>query len=124
MSAKLFAFHVEGDSIPELQKSVQEGLAKLGASGGAAAGGKAAPTATKAAAAAPTATLDEVKNALTALKTAVDEKEGEDKKLGLKAVKGVLKKFGKTSSTDLEEEKYAECIAAAQAAMPKEDESF
>jgi hypothetical protein len=119
MANGLFAFHCEANSIAELQKAVQDGLTKLGASAGGAAGGKGA-----AASSGPKATLDEVKAALTKLKDAVDEKEGADKKLGIKAVKTVLKKFGVTSSTDLEEAKYGEAVAAAEAAMPKEDENF
>ncbi len=60
---------------------------------------------------------------VTALKTAVDG-DAPEKKLGIKAVKTVLKKFGVTESPALVGEQFAPCLEAIAAAMPKEDETF
>lgn len=127
--AKLLAFYVTAATVPELITQVEAGLAEVRKAGGAqapASGGK-APAAPKEtpAAAAPKATLEEIKNKLTELKTIIDTREGEDKKLGLKAIKALLKEFKVTQSPDLKPEQFDPFLAAVEAAIakqPKEDD--
>lgn len=118
---KLLAFHVEANSTKELASAVKEGLAELektAVTGGAAPEGKGKKEAKSDV---PKATLDGVKNALTALRKAIGGDDDEEKK-GLKAIKAVLKKFGVTVSTDLKEDQYGPVMKAIEAAMPKEEE--
>lgn len=120
MAQKLFAFYVDADSLPELKKAVNEGLAKMGEAGAASGGGKAAGGGASSGGA--KADLDAVKAALTNLKTAHDTKAGDptgkEKKVGIGKVKNVLKKFKVTNSKDLKEEDYAAVVKAATDAMP------
>lgn len=133
--AKLWAFHAEADSPAELVTIMKGGLAKLEGAGGSTAAptpakdapagkGKAAKDAPAKTAAADKATLPQVMEALTALKSALDTAEGGEKpKKGIKAVKAVLEKFGVTNSKDLTEDQYAPVIAAAKEATPEEEEA-
>ena len=115
---KLYAFHVEADSMEELLKQLDTQVSKLkGATGaGKAASGK-AEAASKSAEGGSKASLEDVKKALTSLKDAHDAKEA---KSGIKVVKGVLKKYSVTNSTDLTEDQYPAVIKSAEEAMPKE----
>lgn len=132
MGQKLWGFHGEADTPAELLTLMQEQTAKLQAMvGGAPAKEKAAKKEAapkekeeKAAPAGPASTLEEVKKALTDLRDAIDAKEGPDKKLGLKAVKTLLKKYGVTQSTDLKEDQLGAVKKDAEAAMPEAGEDF
>lgn len=126
-SGKLYAVHAEGDSVAEVVGKLEGALVELKGKGGAKPETKPEGKPGKAEAkpsSTAKVTLDQVKNGLTKLKTTVDEKEGEEKKAGIKAVKAVLKKFGVSQSPDLTEDQYAPIMEAIEAAMPKEDEDF
>jgi hypothetical protein len=132
MQSKLFAIHAEADTKSELIARVKAGLAELEGLGAAPAAEK--PAKKKEEAPAPAAekpakpakgaakiTLDAVKRALTKLRAAVGG-DDDPEKAGIKAVKKVLKAFGVAQSPDLREERYADVMAAIEAAMPAADE--
>lgn len=131
MSQKLWTAHAEADTLPELVSMLESALseAKSKAAGAAATpptakGPAAKPPAAKPPAPKPAAapaapahslTLEDVKNKLTELKTAVDAKDGP--KTGIKAIMAVLKPFKVTNSTELKPEVYPAVIEAVEAAL-------
>lgn len=134
--SKILAFHVEGNTRAELRKNIQAALVDIQAAlvdaeiniGGkdaaeeAPAKGKKAAKADageapakgkKAKKAADAVTLEQVKEALTALK---------DSSAGAAAVKKIFKKYNVKKTDDLDEDVFADVIAAAEAAMPDDEE--
>lgn len=123
--SKILAFHVEGDTKAELRKNIAEALVKaeINIGGGEEAPAKADKKPKKDAEEAPAkkgrkakkaeVTLEQVKEALTALK---------DSSAGAKAVKKIYAKFGVKKADDFEEDQLADALKAAQAAMPEDEE--
>ncbi len=138
---KMFAVHAEADTKSELIARMKGALAELEglnpipekpakketapatpATPATAPEKPAKAAAKKEAPAGPKITLDQIKQALTKLRSAVGGDEDAEKK-GIKAVKLVLKKFGVAQSPDLPENDFAEVMVAIEAAMPKADEA-
>lgn len=127
MQSKILAFHVEGNTRAELRKNIQAALvdAEINIAGkdadeAPAKGKKAKADADEAPAKsskkpkkAAEVTLEQVKEALTALR---------DSTAGAKAVKKIFTKFNVKKTDDLDEDVYADVIAAAEKAMPEEEE--
>lgn len=127
MQAKILAFHVEGNTRAELRKNIQAALvdaeiniagkdeeAPVKAGKKAKADAEEAPAkAGKKAKKAAEVTLEQVKEALTALR---------DSSAGAPAVKKIFKKFSVKKTDDLDEDTYADVLAAAEKAMPEDEE--
>jgi hypothetical protein len=121
MQSKILAFHVEGNTRAELRKNIQAALvdAEINITGKdeAPAGKKAAkeeaPAKPGKKAKKDAVTLEQVKEALTALR---------DSSAGAKAVKKIFAKFNVKKTDDLDEDVYADVLAAAEKAMPEDEE--
>lgn len=127
MQSKILAFHVEGNTRAELRKNIQTALVDaeinigggkgdetpVGATGKKTKAAEEPPAKGKKTKKSAEVTLEQVKEALTALR---------DSSAGAKAVKKIFTKFGVKKTDDLDEDVYADVLAAAEKAMPEDED--